>query len=178
MQCACAVLYCHPWPGRLYKSFPHYLINSMIFWGKIFLNIKWAFWLSPRLLSEKFLILKRTEHDVIKMYMGGHVKYRLFLPDFKETWIFFDIFSKNTQISNFTKNRPVGAELLHADRRRDRQTDVTKLLVAFRNFAKAPKMHAHSFNSSNTLFRINGSWSCGDTPFSSSGFSSSWHRQR
>jgi len=44
-------------------------------------------------------------------------------------------FSKNTQISNFMKIRPVGAELFHADG----QTDMTKLIVAFHNFANAPK---------------------------------------
>jgi hypothetical protein len=33
------------------------------------------------------------------------------------------------------KIRPVGAELFHADR----QTDMTKLIVAFHNVAKAPK---------------------------------------
>jgi len=33
------------------------------------------------------------------------------------------------------KIRPVGAELLHADRR----TDITKLTVAFHSFANAPK---------------------------------------
>jgi len=33
------------------------------------------------------------------------------------------------------KIRPVGAELLHVDE----QIDITKLLVAFRNFANAPK---------------------------------------
>ena len=33
------------------------------------------------------------------------------------------------------KTRPVGAELFHVDR----QTDNTKLIVAFRNFANAPK---------------------------------------
>jgi len=44
-------------------------------------------------------------------------------------------FSKNLQISNFMKIRPVGAELFHADGR----TDMTKLIVAFRNFANAPK---------------------------------------
>jgi hypothetical protein len=33
------------------------------------------------------------------------------------------------------KIRPVEAELFHADRR----TDMTKLIVAFRNFANAPK---------------------------------------
>jgi len=35
---------------------------------------------------------------------------------------------------------PVGAELLHADGPTDRQTDITKLIVAFRNFAKMPKI--------------------------------------
>ena len=42
------------------------------------------------------------------------------------------------------KIRPVGAELYHADGRidigTDRQTDVTKLLVAFRNSANASKI--------------------------------------
>jgi len=35
---------------------------------------------------------------------------------------------------NFMKIRPVGDELSHADRR----TDMTKLTLAFRNFANAP----------------------------------------
>jgi hypothetical protein len=47
-----------------------------------------------------------------------------------------DRFSKNTQIPNFMKICPVGAELLRADRR----TDMTKLIVAIRNFANAPKI--------------------------------------
>ena len=34
------------------------------------------------------------------------------------------------------KIRPVGAELFRA---KDGQTDMTKLMVAFRNFVKAPK---------------------------------------
>ena len=37
------------------------------------------------------------------------------------------------------KTRPVGAALFHADRRTDRRTDMTKLIVDFRNFANAPK---------------------------------------
>ena len=36
---------------------------------------------------------------------------------------------------NSLKIRPVGAELFHADGRTDRQTNMTKLIVAFRNFA-------------------------------------------
>jgi hypothetical protein len=40
-------------------------------------------------------------------------------------------------MSHFTKFRPVGAELFHADGR----TDMMKLIVAFRSFANAPKLH-------------------------------------
>jgi hypothetical protein len=53
---------------------------------------------------------------------------------------------KSTQIPNFTKIPPVGGELLHADG----QTDMTKLIVAFRNFREAPKpgqnIQRYSFN--------------------------------
>jgi hypothetical protein len=48
---------------------------------------------------------------------------------------FLDRFSKNTQISNFIKIRPVGAELLHADG----PTVMTKLKAALSNFAKGSK---------------------------------------
>ena len=51
---------------------------------------------------------------------------------------FLDRFSKETPISNFMKIRPVGAQLFHADGQTDRQTDMAKLTVAFRSFAKAP----------------------------------------
>ena len=37
------------------------------------------------------------------------------------------------------KIRPVEAELYHEDIQTDEQRDVTKLIVAFRNFANAPK---------------------------------------
>ena len=40
------------------------------------------------------------------------------------------------KISSFMKIRPVGAELSHEDER----TDVTKLVVPYRNFTNAPKM--------------------------------------
>jgi hypothetical protein len=47
-------------------------------------------------------------------------------------------------LSNLMKIRPLGAELYLADRQigkqTDRQTYMTKLIVAFLNFGKAPKM--------------------------------------
>jgi hypothetical protein len=59
-----------------------------------------------------------------------------------------DRFSKNTQMSNFMKICPVGAELFHADRRADRWTDM-KLIVDFRNFSNMSK-NAYSSSGQNT----------------------------
>ena len=62
----CALAPCYRlWPVHLYKIFPHYLINGTII-GKKLLNIKCVFWFSLQLLSETFLIPRRTEWDVTK----------------------------------------------------------------------------------------------------------------
>jgi len=37
------------------------------------------------------------------------------------------------------KIRPVAVDLFHTDRQADRQTDLTKQIVAFRNFTNAPE---------------------------------------
>ena len=73
------------------------------------------------------------------MYISLHVKYSLFLSDVNETWILSKDLRKNTQISNFIEIRPVGAELFNAGGRTDGQADMTKLIIAFRNFANARK---------------------------------------
>jgi len=46
--------------------------------------------------------------------------------------------NKYTEISNLMKIRQVGAELFHADGRKDRRTGMTKPIIALRNFANAP----------------------------------------
>ena len=63
----------------------------------------------------------------------------LFLSHVNETWNFLHRFSKNSQISSFLKIRPVGAELFHVDGRTDGQTDMTKLIIALRISANAPR---------------------------------------
>ena len=69
------------------------------------------------------------------MYIGLlNIKYPLFLSDVTETWIFS---ADNIQISKFMKIRTVGAELFREGRRVDGQTDMTKLIVAFRTFCSA-----------------------------------------
>jgi hypothetical protein len=56
------------------------------------------------------------------MWKRLHVKYPLFLLKFNETWIFSTYFrggGGEAQISNFTKNRPVEADLFRVDRQTD-----------------------------------------------------------
>jgi hypothetical protein len=67
------------------------------------------------------------------MYMSLHVKYTLFCQILIKL-NFLDILRSNPQVSNFMKIRPVGTEFYA-----DRQTDRTKLIVAFRSVASAPK---------------------------------------
>ena len=88
-----------------------------------------------KLFSELFLVLGRSERDTIT---NSHRALREVLDIIvRVEWNsnFLGIFWKNTQISNFVKIRPVGAELFHADGR----TDTTKLIVAFRNFVNTSK---------------------------------------
>jgi hypothetical protein len=53
-------------------------------------------------LSEKFLILRGNERDIIiNVYWSlCTVQYPLFLSSFNEPWIFSTDFSNNTQIAN------------------------------------------------------------------------------
>jgi len=77
------------------------------------------------------------------MYIGLHVKYPLFLSDLNETCIFStDFRKKSTQISNFMKICPQWEP--NCSMQKDKRTGLTKLIVAFRNFA----------NSSNEMNRL------------------------
>jgi len=112
--------YCHLWPAPLYNIFPHFLINGTIFEKEKVTEHK----ICVLIFSIMFVCnisnsKKKWERYDLKMYIGLHEKYPLFSSDFNETWIF----SKNPQITNFMKIRPVGAELFHADRQTGRQTD-------------------------------------------------------
>jgi hypothetical protein len=133
MQGACAEFYCH----LVYMSVSYvsrYLINGTT--GKILLSVKCVVWFSLQFLSETFIVRRRIYWDITNLH-GFSCKVPATLVRFKLNLSFLGRYSKkNSQISNFTKIRQVGAELFHADGRTDR--DVTKLTVAFRNFANAP----------------------------------------
>jgi len=99
-----------------------------------------VFWISLQILNKTFLILNRIEWDTIKICVGLHVNYLLFLSYIHGTWIFSAYFSKNIQISNCIKIRPVAAALFHADWRIDRQTERhDEANSRFSQFGKAPK---------------------------------------
>jgi len=46
---------------------------------------------------------------------------------------FLDRFSKNHYIWNSKKIRPTGADMIRVDRETDRRTDMTTLIIDFRN---------------------------------------------
>jgi hypothetical protein len=102
----------------------------------------YVFTFSLQILSKSFPIPWKIKRDIIINVYRASCKVPIILVRFNENWIFSTDFSKNTQISNSIKIRPVGAELFHTDGRTggrtDRQTDI-KQTIAFRNFATAPK---------------------------------------
>jgi len=103
-------------------------------------------------LSEIFLILRRLE-ILTYMYIDFHVHYEVPLSHYNDTCIFSTDFQKNIQVSNLIKIRPLGAALFDADGQTERQTDKTKLIVAFRSFSNALRNFSEraldSFNNNN-----------------------------
>jgi hypothetical protein len=82
------------------------------------------------------------------MYIGLHVKYLLFLSDFNKLEFSGQGFEKFS-IIKFHENPSSGSRVVacgRTDRQTDRQTDMTKVIVSFRNFAYAPKTDAEMFD--------------------------------
>jgi hypothetical protein len=75
------------------------------------------------------------QRDIIVHASKSLCKLPVILATFYSNLTFIDRFFKNVQISNFIKIRPKESELSHVARRKD----VTKLIVAFRILANAPK---------------------------------------
>ena len=125
--------YSHPSPVRIYSSFPHYLIHGTIFGEKKLFNIKCVLIFST-ILSETFLVLRRTERDMIIHVYWSSCKVLVILVRFHLKFNFLNRFSNNNQISYFMKISSVGGELFQANGR----SDMTKLTVAFLNFPNGP----------------------------------------
>jgi len=99
-------------------------------------DIKRVFWLLLPTLSETFIILS-TERDMIKMCTCPYVMYPLFLSGFNETLTF------STDFWKILKHRSSGSRNFLC-RWKDRRWEMTTLIVAFRNFANAPKHYENA----------------------------------
>ena len=125
------------WPARLYYIFPYYLINGNIFEKKL-LNTKCVFWFPLQLSSEKFLILRTTEWNVVKNVKWSSREVPVILVYFNETSVFSKVFRKILKYQISWKSVQWEPRI---SMRTDGLTDMTKLIVAFRNFANAPNFH-------------------------------------
>ena len=103
---------------------------------KKFFDIKYVFRVSLQLCLKYFSFQEEMSEIWSKMYNGLHVKYFSFLSDFNEIWIFSIYFREifKYKISWKSVQREPSCSL-----RTDGRTDMTKLIVAFRNFTKARK---------------------------------------
>ena len=96
------------------------------------------YWFYVHILSETVLVISRTARDLTINIQRSSREVPLIPVRFYWNLYFLDRFSKNSQISNFTRTRLVGAELFHAERQTDGERDRhDKLIVAFRSFSSA-----------------------------------------
>ena len=91
-----------------------------------------------QLLSEIYLFLRRIDRDMIKNVHWSPCKVPVIPVRFEWNLNFLDSFAKSTYISDFNENSSSGMQFVVFAQTEGR-TDMTKLIVAFRNFAIAPK---------------------------------------
>jgi len=142
MQCACAVLYCHVGcPALQHFSTVFHIQHNFRGKGRgELLHIKRVFWDSLQLLPDTFFILRRIQRDIIINVNCLHVKFPLLSSDFNEAWIISTDFRKILKYQISRKSVHWDPRFsMKVDGRAERQTHTTKLTVALRNFANAPK---------------------------------------
>jgi hypothetical protein len=114
MYCLCVNVCCTTATGCQHNcSWQIYHISyhkRNVFWRKKLLNTKCVFWFSLQFLSEIFLILRRTERDMIRNIYRSSCKVPVIIVRFEWNFTFLERFSKNTQISDVMKIRPVEAD--------------------------------------------------------------------
>ena len=128
------VLCCVTYPAIQY--FPTLFQKRHDFRGKKNVIKKSVFWFSVHFLFETFLTLRKIRWDMIINEHRSSRKEALFLSHFKQTWLFVTESRKIINIK-FPKNPFRGSRVVPCGWR-DRRTDMTKLVIAIRCFAKAP----------------------------------------
>jgi len=101
--------YCHLWPAPLYNTFSTFSHKRHDFRKKL-LKIKCSDFL------HNFFILGRNERHRIENVYWSSCKVPFILVRYQRNLGFLNRFSKNTQIWNLMKMRPVGVEFFHTDK--------------------------------------------------------------
>jgi hypothetical protein len=121
--------YCYLLPLHFYNTFPHYLIKSTICGGKKLLDINF----DGNICHSK---KQWTRYD--QLYLAVFMKKaRYSCPILMNLEFSTYFFSINIQYELSWKS--VRRETTSCSMQTDRQTDMTKLIVAFQNFANASK---------------------------------------
>jgi hypothetical protein len=121
------------WPAPLYNIFSILSHKRHHFW-------KTATEHKMRVLifSTTFLILRRNEWDIIKMYIGLHIKYPYSSQILMKLEFSLQTSKKSSNIK-FNENQSSGSGVPCG------RTNVTKLIASFRNFANATKIIRNCF---------------------------------
>ena len=144
MQGTYIELYHHLWPLSLYHILSLYLTNSMIFGGEGVqtLTVKCVSEVSLQYLSETFHILRRIHRYIIlpHLYLSHHVEYRCSC----HIWIFvIEFWKKKLRYRILWKSFHWKSSCSTGTA--ERETNKTKLKLAFHNFAKAPTTQPSTF---------------------------------
>jgi len=114
----CAVLCCHLWPVWLFRIFPHYLINGTIFGRKRCTKYKMCVLMFSATFVWNIFHSKRKATMYYNKVQSSSCKLHVFLARCWLKFNFLDGLSKNYQISKVMKIRPVGWELIRADKQK------------------------------------------------------------
>ena len=134
MQCACAILSSLDCPAlQTFSTLSHKRYD----FGKKLLNTKCVFRVSSQLLSETFLILRRNERDVIEnVYWSSCGVPFIIIAFVMKLELSRQIVEKYSNI-NFREKPSSESRVVPCGQ--DRQTYMTNLIDAFRNFANGIK---------------------------------------
>jgi len=135
MQCACVILSFVVFPVvQYFYTFSHkrrdFRQNKLLCINVCF-DILYNF--------ETFLILRRTERDMVMNVCWFSCKVTLILVRFQWTLNFLSRFLKNSHIK-FHENPSSGSQVFPC-RRTNRRTDMMELIIAFSKFANAHKKY-------------------------------------
>jgi len=129
------LLYCNLNPIWLHHIFPHILTNGTTGQKQIFIHKLYVVIFSTDFIRNICHSEKRILSDVFNKCSQVFMQStRYYCQDLITLLHLLEGFSKNTQTSNFVKIRQELADFFPC-----RPTDITKLIVTFRNFANTPR---------------------------------------